>query len=169
MSPLAYYLKICSLLPALAVSLALNAPSNSHGSLTLTQPSRHRLPSNTSAITENINIKDVLQLDPNTKKNLTTQQVDCDESRFGNPPPASCREVFDLFPRDTASIARNIKRSYGPRGWGTWDVNLPSRLISCEKRPLERDYLLVVVLSLVRLRLLMVKQRMANALSILLR
>ncbi|KAM0796842.1 hypothetical protein BDR22DRAFT_892781 [Usnea florida] len=39
-----------------------------------------------------------------------------------------------LLPRDTTSLFRRIKRSYGPRTQGTWDVNLPSRLISSDGR-----------------------------------
>ena len=105
-----YYLTIICCLPSYAVSLALNAASNSDGSLTLTQPSR--LDSNATTLTEG--------------------KIDCDQTRFGNPPSASCNDAITLLPRDTHSLFRHIKRSYGPRTQGTWDVNLPSRLISCK-------------------------------------
>ena len=107
----AYYLTtICWLLPSYAVSLALNAASNPDGSLTLTQPS---------------------SLGPNTTT-LTEGKIDCDQNRFGNPPSASCKDAMALLPRNARSLFRHIKRSYGPRTQGTWDVNLPSRLISCK-------------------------------------
>ena len=111
MPPSTYYLTIiCYLLPSYTVSLALNAASNPDSSLTLTQPSR---------------------LKPNTTT-LTEGKIDCDQTRFGNPPSASCRDAMTLLPQDVRSLFRHIKRSYGPRTQGTWDVNLPSRLISCK-------------------------------------
>ena len=110
MSPSTYYLIICCLLPPYAVSLALNTAPNPDASLTLAQPS-------------------ILDLNATT---LTEGKIDCDQGRFGNPPSASCRDAMALLPRDARSLFRRIKRSYGPRTQGTWDVNLPSRLISCK-------------------------------------
>ena len=123
MSPSTYYLTIiCCLLPSYAVSLALSAASNPDGSLTLVQPSG--LHGNTTT--------------------LTGGNIDCDQRRFGNPPSASCLEAMALLPRDASSLFRRIKRSYGPRTQGTWDVNLPSRIIS--RKSVIQVYLIFVTL-----------------------
>lgn len=63
---------------------------------------------------------------------LTVGKIDCDETQFGNPPSASCKDAMTLLPQDPYSLILRIKRSYGPRTQGTWDVNLPSRLISSD-------------------------------------
>lgn len=132
MTLLSYHLATCSLLHTIAISLALNTPQNPGSILVSTKPSSPLASVNTSAASENSTAKDVLLLNPTT---LTAVEIECDDEKFGNPPAASCRDAMAQIPQDAATILENPLRSYGPRGQGTWDVNLPKRYISCE-RPL---------------------------------
>ena len=126
------YLAISSLLPPFAMSLTLNPPQNANASTTLTNPSS-LLPSlKVLGITGNSNIKESLLLRPNTSTTLAMAKIECDDRRFGNPRVASCKNAVAQIPQDPVTIIRNPKRSYGPRGEGTWDVNLPKRYISCK-------------------------------------
>ena len=126
---LSHYLTLCSLLPTIVISLALNIPPNPDGSITLTNPSSLV---NASAATDNSTIKDVVLLNPDTSAILTNAKVDCDERRFGNPPAASCSNAVAQIPQGTRIVIMNPTWSYGPREAGTWDVNLPKRYISCK-------------------------------------
>lgn len=110
-------------LPTLVVSLALNAPQNPNRPTALTNPSSLAPTWNTTLLRSNVSaLRDVIS-------------VDCDESRLGNPPSASCEEAVAQLPHDTRSILTDPNRSYGPRGKGTWDVNLPKRYIGCMSHP----------------------------------
>lgn len=132
MSSLFYYLTIYYLIPSFVASLTLNAPQDSDGSIALTKPSS-LLPSlNESTATGNSTIKDILLLNPSATRILTLPTIDCDDLRFGNPPAASCENAVAQIPQDPATIIRDPDRSYGPRGQGAWDVNLPKRYISCK-------------------------------------
>ena len=129
------------LLPTLVASLALNAPPNTDGSLTLTEPSSLFQLLNASAATNSTLIEDGVLLNPEIATELRTLKVDCDESRFGNPPVASCRDALQQIPHDPAILARDPTFSYGPRGEGAWDVNLPKRYISSKRLLLSRPIL----------------------------
>ena len=131
MSSFSCYLALCGLLAPFVMSLALNAPQNADGSLTLIQPSSLLPPVNASAATDDSTVEDVLRLKATTLKD---PQVDCDGRRFGNPPVASCKDVvaYMLNQQDPATLLRDPTLSYGPRGQGAWDVKLPKRYISSE-------------------------------------
>ena len=132
MSLFNFSLKICCFLPAFALSLALSVPSKPDGLLALTQPSRLTVPVNTSVLAESSTIGDILRLPLNAPTIRAGGNVDCDWYRFGNPPAASCKDAVDQIPQDPATMSRNPNLSYGPRGPLSWDVNLPSRYISCK-------------------------------------
>lgn len=119
------YLAICSLLPGLVKSLVIPSPQNFDGSITLAQPSLLVPSSNASA-------EDLLLQNTNKSTNLKIAKIECDESRFGNPPVASCQNAVAQLPQDARTIIINPNQSYGPRGQGNWDVVLPKRYISCK-------------------------------------
>lgn len=124
------YLALFLLDPGFAISLVLNTLQNSDGPMTLTEPTLI-LPSLNASAVDNSTIKDTaLNLISSTY--LTIPKIDCDDGRFGTPPVASCTDAIAEIPQDPATVIRDPNRSYGPRGEGTWDVNLPKRYISCE-------------------------------------
>lgn len=128
-----HYLAICSLNPGFARSLVVPSPDNPQGSTSLIQPSL-LIPSwNVSAMTDNSTAtKDLLLPGLNESTSLKLAKIVCDDLRFGNPPAASCENAILQIPQDPGTIALDPKRSYGPRGEGNWDVNLPKRYISCK-------------------------------------
>ena len=134
-------LALYGLLPTLVASLALNAPPNTDGSLTLTEPSSMFQNLNASTGTNSTLIEDGILLNPKIATELRSLKVDCDESRFGNPPVASCKDALIQIPHDPATLAKDPTYSYGPRGEGAWDVNLPKRYISSERLLLSRPFL----------------------------
>ena len=113
------------------MSLALSAPQNADGSLTLIQSSSLLSSVNVSPATDNSTIEEVLRLKATTLKD---PQVDCDGRQFGHPPVASCKDVvaYMLNQQNPATLLRDPTFSYGPRGQGAWDVKLPKRYISSE-------------------------------------
>ncbi len=126
------YLALSSLLPRFAMSLTLNPPQNANASISLTNISS-LLPSlKVLGTTGNSNNREFLLLHPITSIPFTITKVDCDEQRFGNPRATSCKDALAQIPQDPATVITNPNRSYGPRGQGTWDVNLPKRYISCK-------------------------------------
>ena len=137
MSSLSCYLALCGLLAPFVMSLALSAPQNADGSLTLIQPSSLLSSVNASPATDNSTIEDVLRLRATMLKD---PQVDCDGRRFGHPPVASCKDVvaYMLNQQDPATLLRDPTVSYGPRGQGAWDVKLPKRYISSESLLMQR-------------------------------
>lgn len=122
MSSLSSYLAIYYLLLTFVISLALHPPQIPDGSITLTKPSLLSESLNASAGLEN----------SNTAPILTLAKIDCDDRRFGNPPAASCKDALAQIPQDPATIITDPERSYGPRGKGSWDVNLPKRYVGCK-------------------------------------
>ena len=126
-----WYLALSSLLPPFAMSLALNPPQNANVSVTLTNLSSLLPSMKVSGTTGNSEIRELLLLNPNTSTTLTIAQIECDEWRFGHPQAASCKDAVAQIPQDPVTVMMNPNRSYGPRGEGTWDVNLPKRYISC--------------------------------------
>ena len=124
------YLSLCCLLPTLVISLAF-APQNGDGSLILTNPSSLSPNLNLSAIT-------VINAAKNTSLSTATNQtlghnrhVKCENTLYGHPPVASCRDAFSQIPRDPRWFLLNPTFTFGPRGQGAWDFNLPKRFISC--------------------------------------
>ena len=128
MSPSPYF-ALFPLYPDFAISLVLNSLQNTNELITLSEPTS-LIPSNASVIIDNFTIKDTANLTSST--HLSIPKIDCDDERFGTPSVASCKDAIAEIPQDPATIIRDPNRSYGPRGEGTWDVNLPKRYISCE-------------------------------------
>lgn len=124
------YLSLCSLLPTFVTSLAL-APPNGDGSLTLTNPSSLSPHLNISAIPP-INAAINTSLSTGTDERLgKNRHVKCETSIYGNPPVDSCRDALRQAPRDPRWYITNPTFTFGQRGEGHWDFNLPKRLISC--------------------------------------
>ena len=125
-----HYLSLYFLLPTFVTSLAL-APQNGDGSLLLTTPSSLSPNLNLSSITP-FNITKNTSLSAATTQPLGHQrQVKCESSIYGHPPVASCREAFAQAPQDPRLFLINPTWTYGQRGQGAWDFNLPKRYISC--------------------------------------
>ena len=123
-------LSLCCLLPTLVTSLAL-APLNGDGSLVLT---------NASSLSPNLNLPAVKVITAAKNTSLSTasdqtlghaRHVKCESSIYGHPPVASCRDAFSKIPRDLRWFSVNPTFTFGPRGQGAWDFNLPKRYISC--------------------------------------
>ena len=125
LSSVSSYLAICSLVLGTVKSLVIPSPQNVDGSITLTQPSLLVPSSNASA-------EDLRLQSTNVSTSLKVAKIECDEHRFGNPPVASCQDAIEQLPQDPRTIIINPNQSYGPRGQGNWDVNLPKRYISCK-------------------------------------
>ncbi|CAF9934841.1 MAG: hypothetical protein ALECFALPRED_006160 [Alectoria fallacina] len=128
MSPSPYF-ALFPLYPDFAISLVLNSLQNTNELITLSEPTS-LIPSNASVIIDNFTIKDTANLTSST--HLSIPKIDCDDERFGTPSVASCKDAIAEIPQDPATIIRDPNRSYGPRGEGTWDVNLPKRYISSD-------------------------------------
>ena len=132
MRSLFYYPSLCCLLPTFALSLAL-APQNGDGSLILTNPSS--LPPNLtlSAVTA-INAAKSTSLSTATDQTLGhDRHVICEISIYGHPPVASCMDAIKQIPVNPRWFrwSKNPTLTFGQRGQGTWDFNLPKRFISC--------------------------------------
>lgn len=132
MSSLSRYLIICGLLPTFVYSLPLNSPQTADDLLTLANPSSLPASLNVSTGTNSSTIVNDLLQNQTSAPLLKYAKVECDERLFGSPPVASCRNAFAQIPQDPAMVISDRTLSYGPRGKGTWDVNLPKRYISCE-------------------------------------
>ena len=124
------YLSLSCLLPKFATSLAL-APQNGDGSLVLTNPSSLPPSLNLSAITT-IDAANNTSLSTGTDQTLGhDRHVKCESSIYGHPPVTSCRDAFSQAPRDPRWYILNPTFTFGQRGEGPWDFNLPKRFISC--------------------------------------
>ena len=111
------------------ISLALNNPD---APITLTETTSLVPYLNASAVDNST----ITGLNPIPSTFLTIPKIECDDDRFGEPPVASCKNAIAEIPQDPATVIRDPNRSYGPRGEGTWDVNLPKRYISCASSPM---------------------------------
>lgn len=122
---------LCALLPSFATSLVLSARQNQAGSRHLAKPASLLPALNASAQADrSTTTKDVLLL--NIDAVLYGGKVECDDYIFGNPPAASCQDAVNRLHVPPSVISRDPTYSYGPRGRGVWDVNLPKRYISCK-------------------------------------
>ena len=116
------YLPLSCLLPTLVTSLAL-APANDAGaSLTLTNPSSQNLPPVPVLTADNKN---------SSLLSAGERHVKCESSLYGHPSVASCQDAFDVAPHYTRWFITNPVLTFGRRGTGNWDFNLPNRYISC--------------------------------------
>jgi len=109
---------LCALLPTIVASLALSPPQNLNSLLLATGP-------------ENATLAETFLLNPTISTILGGGKIDCDERRFGRPPVDSCRDAINQIPQDPRTMLVNAKRSYGTRGTGAFDTQLPKRWISC--------------------------------------
>lgn len=123
-----HYLSLYFLLPTFATSLAL-APPNGDGSLVLTNPSSFSPKLNVSSIAPN-NITLLSTASGQTLGDDDEPHVKCESSIYGHPPVASCRDAFSRIPRNPAWFLTNPTFTFGQRGQGDWDYNLPKRFIS---------------------------------------
>lgn len=134
--PLRYLALLCALLPLFDTSLArLSARQSQAGSPQLAKPASLLPASNASAQADRSTTKGVLLL--NTDAVTTGAKVECDDRIFGNPPAASCRDAVNQMQVAASVLSKDPTYTYGPRGRGVWDVNLPKRYISCEPSLIE--------------------------------
>ena len=128
---LRYLALLCALLLSFAISLvSLGARQSQAGSLQLAKPASLLPASNASAQADRSPSRDVLLL--NTDAVTHGAKVVCDDHLFGNPPAASCQDAVNQMYVDPSVLDKDPTYTYGPRGLGVWDVNLPKRYISCE-------------------------------------
>lgn len=129
---LRYLALLCALLLSFAISLAsLGARQSQAGSPQLAKPASLLPASNASAQADRSTTRDVLLLNTDAVTNNNAKVV-CDDHVFGNPPAASCQNAVNQMYVDKSVLEKDPTYTYGPRGRGVWDVNLPKRYISCE-------------------------------------